>query len=292
MHTRVGTTPLHPMPRRKHRSRNLLESADGWATVPGRNRPPVRLAVPALEDRLEQLSLSPPPRPPPSPPSRPRATCELLSLLAHELDGAYSILCAHPVLTPVRHALRLLHKHLRKPRGVQRRRWRRRRLVVLVLGLGSLEGATSSSSLLQLAMVLEIVDALAAGGASGEGGGEEVKVVFRDPAFTSADKAFLRQRWTVQDVGVGDVPDDCDDGGGGGEEDAAADPADTVLIAPHLDFDVLAQHLRDTRVRRRPVLLVANDLEQFMDLSVPIHLCYQLTVVGVVLTTDGAWDAL
>ena len=279
------------MPRHKHRSRNLLESADGWATVPGRNRPPVRLAMSALEDRLEQLSLSPPPSPP-----RPHATAELSALLARDLDSACSILRAHPVLAPVRHALRLLHRLLHKPRGVQQR------LVVLVLGLGSLEGATSSSSLLQLAMVLEIVDALATGPAAGGGGsgggsggggdgadggddggggggggdgaaggggsggvsseadGREVEVVFRDPAFTSTDKAFLRKRWTVQDVGV-------DDG-----EDAVAVPTDTVLIAPHLDFDVLAQHLHDTRARRRPVLLVANDLEQFMDLSVPIHM--------------------
>ena len=280
------------MPRHKHRSRNLLESADGWATVPGRNRPPVRLAISALEDRLEQLSLSPPPSPP-----RPHATAEL----ARDLDSACSILRAHPVLEPVRHALRLLHRLLHKPRGVQQQ------LVVLVLGLGSLEGATSSNSLLQLAMVLEIVDALAtgaaaaaaaggdcgggsgggggggggggddgdgdggggggsavggpgSGGVGSEGDGREVEVVFRDPAFTSTDKAFLRERWTVQDVGV-------DDGG-----DSVAVPADTVLIAPHLDFDVLARHLHDTRARRRPVLLVSNDLEQFMDLSVPIYM--------------------
>lgn len=86
-------------------------------------------------------------------------------------------------------------------------------------------------------MVLSILDILPA---------PKPDIVFRDPAFTDLDKSFLSAFGRVSDTDV-------------------AGDATTLLLAPHLEFSVLAEHLGSYR----PMLVVCNDLDAFMDLYVP-----------------------
>ena len=200
------------MPRHKHRARDLLDSDDGWATVPGRNRAPLRLAPPA-EAPASDLELD-------------------TAALARALAVFRAQLAAEPVLAPALAAAAALTATVR---------------TVLVLGLGSFALATQDSSLLQLGMVLSALDVLPA---------PKPAVVFRDPAFTARDKAFLGAFGRVADADV-------------------AGDAGTLLLAPHLEFSVLAAHLETYR----PMLVVCNDLGAFMDLC-------------VALPTVGWWETL
>jgi len=195
------------MPRRKNLTKDLLQSIDGWSIIPGRNRTPTSLP---LEDQISQLSIT-----------------NDYSHLVRNLSSASDDLAKEAVLSPLRDAVSALKSDVKR---------------VLVLGLGSFEGVSGTSTMLQLAMVLEVVNAL--------GGEAEMQVVFRDPAFTGTDIAFLRGRWKVEDVGA---------------QDGEKENGKTVLIAPHLNFDVLKSHLESTQP---PVLMVSNDLQRFMDLLV------------------------
>ncbi|KAI5795817.1 hypothetical protein FPQ18DRAFT_325416 [Pyronema domesticum] len=201
------------MPRRKNLSKNIQLSDDGWAIIPGRNRAPMRLT---LEDQLEKLSIT--------------ATEADHARLDRELVKASGEIREEATLSSLRDAVRALKQITKR---------------VLVLGLGSLVGATASSSMLQLAMVVEVLELL--------GRKEEIDVVFRDPAFTGVDVAFLEkhERWTVEDALKKHAKD--------------LETTPTVLIAPHLDFDVLAAHLGSTHL---PILLLSNDLQHYMDLRI------------------------
>ncbi|KAF8540143.1 hypothetical protein BDD12DRAFT_834545 [Trichophaea hybrida] len=195
------------MPRRKNLTKNLLHSTDGWSIVPGRNHTPASLP---LKDQISQLSIT-----------------GDYSHLVRALTNVTSDLATDPALSPLRRAVSTLKLDVER---------------VLVLGLGNFEGVSGASTMLQLAMVLEIVNAL-----SGEA---EMEVIFRDPAFTGTDIAFLRERWKVEDVGT---------------QDEEVEKGETVLVAPHLNFDVLKSHLECTKP---PVLMVSNDLQRFMDLCI------------------------
>jgi hypothetical protein len=169
-----------------------------------------------LEDQLEKLSIT--------------ATEADHARLDRELVKASDEIREEAVLSSLRDAVCALKQITKR---------------VLVLGLGSLVGATASSSMLQLAMVVEVLELL--------GRKEEIDVVFRDPAFTGVDVAFLEkhERWTVEDALKKHAKD--------------LETTPTVLIAPHLDFDVLAAHLGSTHL---PILLLSNDLQHYMDLLV------------------------
>jgi hypothetical protein len=138
---------------------------------------------------------------------------------------------------------------------------------VYVLGLGSLVGSGAGSSILQLAVVEEVLVLLSAAAASSAATTAtaaatvetaaaaaapppKIQTIFRDPAFTRTDHAFLLQRQYITE-----------------SPDLPLAPTDSsILIAPHLEFSVVRDVLK---TGWNPVLLLANDLKRFLDLFVP-----------------------
>jgi hypothetical protein len=97
-------------------------------------------------------------------------------------------------------------------------------------------------------------------------------VLFKDPAFTSLDVTFLETlgsdsshskvagRWRAN-----------------GEEDEKfvvreiIGKGPLVVVAPHLDFDVLERYLTEmVDNETSPVLLFCNDIHNFLNLLVPV----------------------
>jgi len=278
------------MPRRKNRTVHH-SSTTGWSHIPGHNTPTLRLPTASTTT------------PPPLPPAQQQP---LPTLLLSAQTHLHSYLPLTPLLTALTHPqIHLRAKHLH------------------VLGLGSLSpsSATRESSILQLALVLEVAAAL----------GGQLDLVFKDPAFTIADQEFLSRYGRVEEVRreeeeerVDDVLDGfaalslCsrkkkkrrrqrrwgEDIGGVTDPNPSPSPedkgktptsnpnpnpnpnpspedkktppdsppadtpdsppvADMILLAPHLDFDVLASHLSS---HPPPLLLLCNDLADFLEL--------------------------
>jgi hypothetical protein len=215
------------MPRRKNLSKSILASDDGWSTIPGRGRPILHLD-----------SASPASRSPSPPPTDPE-----LSRLASALSRARETVRGVAQLEELWEAVRTV----RKSSKVER---------VIVLGLGSLVGRVAGSALLQLAVVEEILallDATATAPATETATTpprSKIQTIFRDPAFTSTDLAFLQQQQHTTESP--DSPLDLS--------------AASILIAPHLEFTVVRAILK---TGWNPVLLLANDLKLFLDLFAP-----------------------
>lgn len=109
---------------------------------------------------------------------------------------------------------------------------------VVVLGLGSLCGNTRDSSFYQLALVCEMCALLNTA--------MPLQCYFQDPAFTATDVRFFQ-----------------DDRGDVVLQHPEAEThigAETLLYAPHLEYEVLQAALRC-----RPAFVFCNDLQNFLD---------------------------
>lgn len=107
---------------------------------------------------------------------------------------------------------------------------------VVVLGLGSLCGNTRDSSFYQLALVCEMCALL----------DTPLQCYFQDPAFTATDVRFFQ-----------------DDRGDVVLQHPEAEThigAETLLYAPHLEYEVLQAALRCC-----PAFVFCNDLQNFLD---------------------------
>lgn len=137
------------------------------------------------------------------------------------LSAKRTELAASALLRTVETALATLHRPIRN---------------VVVLGLGSLCGNTRDSSFYQLALVYEMCALL----------GASLQCYFQDPAFTATDIRFFQ-----------------DDRGDVVLQHPEAEThigAETLLYAPHLEYEVLQAALTC-----RPAFVFCNDLQNFLD---------------------------